>query len=149
MIRQENESDLGTDKISIGMWVGGDLTPNDHTQAKKSLSDFTKGRGENKFQLTKCPWCGTELDGSSSKARTAGRLGYIPKGSGVEMSCPSLGCDFSKRKFNVLPVQVVDEDIYKNPPTRSLAPLINLPCLHGTSPREEFGKGSDFSLQNS
>ena len=146
MIRQENESDLGTDKISIGMWVGGDLTPNDHTQAKKSLSDFTKGRGENKFQLTKCPWCGTELDGSSSKARTAGRLGYIPKGSGVEMSCPSLGCDFSKRKFNVLPVQVVDDDIYKNPPTLIIGTVDKFAMLAwNESSGRIFGKGSDFS----
>lgn len=146
MIRRENESSLGKTPISIGMWVGGDLTPNDQTTAKKALSDFTKNKGENKFQLTKCPWCGTELDGSSSKIRNAGKLGYKKTKSGVVISCPSTSCDFSQRSFNVLPVHVVDDDIYNHPPTLIIGTVDKFAMLAWNEPSGGiFGKGSGFS----
>ena len=146
IIRQEDESSLGNDRISIGMWVGGGLTPNDYSGAKKSLSEFISSKGENKFQLTKCPWCGTELDGGSSKRKNAAHLGYIKTKSGVELSCPSTGCDFSKHKFNMLPVHVVDEDIYKNPPTLIIGTVDKFAMLAWKqSSGAIFGKASGFS----
>lgn len=148
IIRREYESSLGRDRISIGMWVGGDLTPNDNSKAQKSLKELIQNEywAENKFQLTKCPWCGTELDGSSSKQKNPGHLGYMKTASGVAMSCPSKSCEFSKSSFNKLPVQVVDEEIYKDPPTLIIGTVDKFAMLawNETSGRI-FGKESDFS----
>jgi hypothetical protein len=74
------------------------------------------GRGKetavNKFQLLKCPWCGTRLD-------EKGHLGYRAMGSTpktVLFICPEKKCDFNN-KNNPLPVQVIDDDIYDSPPS--------------------------------
>ena len=114
-IRFENIETLGADEISIGLWVGDSLTPNRRSSAKvlvRSLTDKRK-RVENRFQLLKCPWCGTALDGD----KTGRFLGYAKTGKSVEFLCPEKRCEFSKTAKRRLPVVVIDEDIYERPPS--------------------------------
>jgi hypothetical protein len=113
-IRSNRRDLLGDESISIGMWVGGKLTPNTRQQAVRSLQDFFNPRraGENKFQLLKCPWCGTSLSGNKR-----GSSGYRQLRSSVAFLCPESRCDYSIRTRRPLPVYVIDEDIYDKPPT--------------------------------
>jgi len=117
IIRRESPKRLGDEPISIGLWVGESLTPNERTSAIRGVNALaSKGnrekQAENPFQLLKCPWCGTEMDNRK-------RLGYVTGGKPktVIFVCPaSPWCAFSKRE-SALPVLVIDDDIYDRPPT--------------------------------
>lgn len=61
---------LGKKPITIGLWIGGEHTPNKNKAAGdclKNLQNATTYNLEyakekyNKFQVLKCPWCGTRL----------------------------------------------------------------------------------------
>lgn len=125
IIRRESKKNksynLGEDEISIGLWVGGDPTPNTNKDAKKELLELTKAVSNkeelesrkikhNKFQILKCPWCGTKLEKEFHRKDVPWGYKYDKK---VIIYCPEPKCDFNKR----LPIQVVDEELYKNPPT--------------------------------
>jgi len=125
--RQETDA-LGLAPFGVGIWVGGDTTPNTRDAAIRALGEFKKyPRARNPFLLTRCPWCGAQFrrlemrpksSGSqSSKSRgkpdvlTPGYAREVPTGSispTVAFKCPDNRCDFSSG----LPVWVVDEDIY-------------------------------------
>ena len=118
-IRKENEEELGTPRITIGLWVG-ELTPNKRDAAKKAFQIMEQGREEdNPFIVLKCPWCGSQM-GYLKEARTNKVKGYKRRKVGTKETivyqCDNLQCDFSKADFN-LPLVVIDEDIYDNPPT--------------------------------
>lgn len=112
ILRRKNQKELGKEAISIGLWVGDSLTYNLRTDACSAVNELTRNKKiSNKFQLIKCPWCGTELDNTQN-------LGYVinnnPKT--VIFVCPDKRCFFSKREER-LPIVVIDEDIYETPPT--------------------------------
>ena len=118
-IRKENEEELGTPRITIGLWVG-ELTPNKRDAAKKAFQIMEQGREEeNPFIVLKCPWCGSQM-GYLKEARTNKVKGYKRRKVGTKETiiyqCDNSHCDFSKADFN-LPLVVIDEDIYDNPPT--------------------------------
>lgn len=118
-IRKENEDELGTERISIGLWVG-ELTPNKRDEARKAFQIMEQGREEeNPFIVLKCPWCGSQM-GYLKEARTNKVKGYKRRKVGTKESiiyqCDNQQCDFSKPDYN-LPLVVIDEDIYENPPT--------------------------------
>lgn len=135
IIRKENKSELGKKEISIGLWIGSEQTPNSNGKAEEMLNNLTGDKIKfkssinseyeldnlksqyNKFQLLKCPWCGTKLvkewDRNSKKA--VGDWGYRIKSKPKKfyLCCPEEDCSFEDK----LPIQVVDEEIYDNPPT--------------------------------
>lgn len=118
-IRKENEEELGMPRISIGLWVG-ELTPNKRDTAKKAFQKMEQGREEeNPFIVLKCPWCGAQM-GYLKDARANKVKGYkrrrVGKHESIVYQCDNTKCDFSKPDFN-LPLVVIDEDIYENPPT--------------------------------
>ncbi|MCA1292221.1 helicase [Paenibacillus sp. alder61] len=116
---------LGNEKITIGLWIGGSHTPNKNEDAKKCLNELLKANSSNlrevkdkhnKFQLLKCPWCGTKLvkDHDKTGKNLIGSWGYLMKDKKrFLMFCPQEGCEFEA----TLPIQVVDEELYENPPT--------------------------------
>ncbi|WP_051624068.1 helicase-related protein [Clostridium akagii] len=121
--RESNEYNLGEDEISIGLWVGGDPTPNTNAVAKTEYKELTKAVSNkeeletrklqhNKFQILKCPWCGTKLETEFIDGKKKGAWGYNYDKKKI-IYCPESRCDFRER----LPIQVVDEELYKNPPT--------------------------------
>lgn len=114
-IRQEDKVDLGNEPITIGLWIGSEQTPNSLGDAKYSLGEMKKDKyAENKFQLLKCPWCGEILTRDNEKNNHL--LGYyIKRGrdSKFIFRCPNDNCYYSEE----LPIQVVDECLYKEPPT--------------------------------
>ncbi|WP_434797383.1 helicase-related protein [Terrisporobacter vanillatitrophus] len=126
VIRRENIDKLGKEEISIGLWIGSAQTPNTINDAQYELNGLkrtTRSEGElnrqkaehNKFQVLKCPWCGTKMEKVYEKNKESGDWGYRhnKKDKCFEIFCPEQDCDFELK----LPIKVVDEDIYKNPPT--------------------------------
>jgi len=114
---------LGKDVISIGLWIGGDHTPNKNAKAKEELTilngasisdlDYIKDR-HNKFQVLKCPWCGTKLVKDKNEKRS--QFGYrMRNNSHFEIFCPQESCFFNQE--GKLPIQIVDEELYATPPT--------------------------------
>jgi len=119
---------LGNEAMTIGLWIGSDHTPNKNTgrnSAKENLDKLKNTSGgelryrkdrHNKFQVLKCPWCGTKLvkDTMLDKKGEIGDWGYRMKNNtAFRMFCPQEGCSFELD----LPIQIVDEELYKNPPT--------------------------------
>lgn len=113
---------LGSDPITIGLWIGGNHTPNKNDKARENLDKLISSNEYNlkenmekfnKFQVLKCPWCGTKLVKGKENDRMTGIWGYKMKGKHFYMSCPNELCDFNSN----LPIQIIDEELYLNPPT--------------------------------
>lgn len=117
---------LGKTPITIGLWIGGTHIPNNnegansakyHLEKLQNVSNHFYVRNEkerhNKFQVLKCPWCGTKLVKDDRDGKLVGQWGYAMNGKHFYMFCPHEDCDFTKR----LPIQIIDEELYANPPT--------------------------------
>lgn len=104
-----NVSPYGNERISIGFWVGGQVTPNkfsdydDNEPYKKK--DFIRKVTK---QILKCPCCGSEIKSDNYR--------IIPEKKTVEIHCPAKGCYFSEAGVT-MPVYLVDEEIYSKCPT--------------------------------
>ncbi|MGZ3099380.1 helicase-related protein [Streptomyces sp. H72] len=111
-MRRSAPERLGTEGISIGMWVGKSATPNDLKTASGKLAKLRGGQNlqtENPVQLHACPWCGTALDAHN----------YSVHEDDVRMDvcCPGADCDFASG----LPVHLVDQTVYEARPTLVIA----------------------------
>ncbi len=114
LVRRERERELGTTAISIGLWVGGDVTPIRHDEAAKKLQGLLDGDRENPFIMLNCPWCGAQM-GPVEFGRINRVKAYrqYAKPKRVEFACDDPDCDF----HGGLPLHVVDEAIYEKRPT--------------------------------
>ena len=120
-IRKENEEELGSDRITIGLWVGGTLTPIQRDDARKIFSEMEAGTDKNNhFVIIKCPWCGSQM-GLIKGTNNIRVRGYKKRNVGgirtIIYQCDNSACDFSGYNNYNLPLLVIDEDIYDNPPT--------------------------------
>lgn len=108
--------DLGSEPISIGLWVGRSLSPNTRQDALQKLSKLRTDRfANNPFQVLNCPWCGCEMNNREKLGYTETRLPGVPTRT-VELHCPDQNCFWGNHKES-LPITVIDEDIYSSPPT--------------------------------
>ena len=102
-------------EISIGLWIGSGMTPNSIDKAAEVLDDLKQDRDKkiyegNPVQITKCPWCGSEID----------ITGYSIENRRLNIRCSDNSeCPFHHH----LPVYVVDEDIYARRPTLLLSTI--------------------------
>lgn len=129
-LRGEHAERLGDERFSIGIWVGGDTTPNRNANAVAALRKLVGDGGENPFLLLRCPWCAAQMGpvksvDSPAAVRTGQRraprgrqrakhssvAGYGEYGGRVVFTCPDPACAFSTDE-KPLPVYVVDEDVY-------------------------------------
>ncbi|WP_330238913.1 helicase-related protein [Streptomyces sp. NBC_00525] len=111
-LRLDSEEALGTEPISIGMWVGQSATPNRLSDAEKSLVELRKEKDlqeRNPVQLHACPWCGTRLDAYQYEVDEDAKRMHV--------RCPDDWCDFR----DGLPVHLVDEAVYDARPTLVIA----------------------------
>lgn len=121
---------LGKDPITIGLWIGGTHIPNKNvgTGERSNSAEYHLGKlravsspyyvrnekeRHNKFQVLKCPWCGTKMVKDDKDGRLVGEWGYNMSGKHFYMFCPHEDCIFTKR----LPIQIIDDELYDNPPT--------------------------------
>ncbi|WP_291382012.1 helicase-related protein [Demequina sp.] len=109
----------GVAPFSIGLWVGNQVTPGSRAEARRALERLLKAaRPEeaNRFQIESCPWCGASLLPTNHSA-DPNDYGIRAVGNDVVVGCISESCEFQYE----LPVSVVDEMLYENPPTFLLA----------------------------
>ena len=118
IIREDN-ADLGEEKFTIGIWVGGSTTPNTRDAANAAFKSLAKGKGygDNPFLVLRCPWCAAQMgviEADKDVPKSSPRLaGYRQSGGTVEFRCPDRQCPFRRG----LPVYVVDEDVYEYRPS--------------------------------
>jgi hypothetical protein len=119
--RRAETAKWGGTPFTIGLWVGQRVTPNTTEESHEAIEREREGKygvGSTPAQLTFCPWCGSEIvPGRDIRVdRDAGRT-FLYCGDkygrcefGRTLS-PSLG----------LPVLVVDDEIYRHPPSMLIA----------------------------
>ena len=90
----------GDAPFSIGLWVGGDATPNRRAVAFASLQGSSEVASPK--QLARCPACGEKLKWSMTSAT-----------SPVVAECTNSSC----KMCGILPVFTVDDDVYESRPT--------------------------------
>ena len=117
-IRRREVNNLGEEPFSIGIWLGGDNTPNKRKDARSVLQQLNKGRQvANKLLMTKCPWCSAQIGPLKFKktppSGTIRVVGYHDNGETVVLRCSDPVCEF----INGFPIYVIDEDIYEKRPT--------------------------------
>ena len=123
LIRKENMIDLGDESISIGLWVGGSSTPNDNQNARaqfNQLNDPVKASfAPYNFIVMKCPCCGAQIGKLDNQTQSGNvKVTGIRREDGnkgkIVFQCENANCEY----FTIpLPLNVVDEHIYDNPPT--------------------------------
>jgi len=114
VLRKNFTDELKMETISIGLWVGNQLTPGKISEAKEIVDEIERecrkqnGKPETKntFQISSCPWCGTKLV-------SEGDYGFDAETRSFKIKCLNTKCTYN----NQIPVQVVDEMLFSNPPT--------------------------------
>src|SRR5207253_11476399 len=123
-LRKADTGKWGAIPFRLGLWVGSKATPNRLKQAAESLRQGNMGgrpgSGGTPHQIVSCPWCGREI--FPHHVRVYERPSDI--GRCVTYCGDATGsCEFSEAKSpkEGLPVMVVDEDIYRRPPSLLIA----------------------------
>lgn len=117
-------ADVPGQRFALGLWIGGDGTPNKSDDARRAVNAFKSGDTDgNPLVLTECPWCRTEIGrceaGKGKKFELAG-IAVTP--NGPMLRCVDAGCDFGQMKHQLwLPVEVIDERIYEEVPSIVIA----------------------------
>jgi hypothetical protein len=93
---------LGDIPFSIGLWVGGDATPNKYAQAVEGLRDPNRPSPK---QLLTCPACHRGLAWAKNQAAEE-----------IHCRCANSGCVLHHPEAP-LPVWTVDQDVYRKAPT--------------------------------
>ncbi len=120
ILRHEDSRAGNMAPFTIGLWVGDDVTPGTRRDAKNAVERMMKARhprDANMFQISDCPWCNCALL-PEDRSESAGQYGIRHHGIDIEFRCLNQECVFSERS---LPMLVVDEMIYEEPPTFLLA----------------------------
>jgi len=124
LIRKAHQDLFGSNRISIGLWVGSSTTPNSMQKAVNAYDELYSGRSDtNPFVMLKCPWCGAQMGVVQKKNGTRELPGYqkiinARRQKKIVFRCSNKehGCDFSANDYG-LPLYVVDEAIYESTPT--------------------------------
>jgi hypothetical protein len=118
-IRINNLETLGEEPFTVGLFGGKSVSYNKISDAKDDLIMLQSSpNSDHLFVLKECPDCGTGLFPRRAEYDDDGQL----KGLGVSVginsvtySCQNKNCLFHD-KLNI-PVKVVDQEIYQNPPS--------------------------------
>ena len=116
MLREENKEKWGYHPFTLGLWVGNKVTPGSTEQSHRAVQNARNGQrmtSATPAQLATCPWCGAAIrEGSDIHVSTAEGRTAICCGDTLQQ------CEFSHGKRpHGLPVVVVDEEIYRRPPS--------------------------------
>jgi hypothetical protein len=147
LLRREDTARLGGRPFSLGLWVGRSLTPNLFRNAHDVFTkQLESAEPKNPFQLQACPCCATEIFPAKPNG-TAGRwrqyeFGITSTPNSFFFYCPNPGCPFHER----LPLNVVDEALYENPPSMLMGTIDKFALLPWNDrSRAFFGGRNDDS----
>lgn len=121
VLRRAEPEVWGVAPFTIGLWVGQRVTPNTTDESHAAIEkerDGKSGTGSTPAQLTSCPWCGSEI-APGREIRVDRDLGRTFVYCGDKYG----RCEFSQAKSKNLglPVLVVDDEIYRHPPSMLIA----------------------------
>ena len=134
-IRRRKSEEIGISEINIGLWVGSDNTPNSistyHARGGgnkaetaydiyKNMIDTGDISNSGKLIIQNCLWCGKDLFpslGIRSKEERKGLLGIFASNETFFFKCPNSSCEFAEK----IPINVIDQSLYDNPPSVLLA----------------------------
>lgn len=119
LLRKTDSRAKGMSPFTIGLWVGNEVTPATRKEARDALERLHKAARPdqaNQFQVEGCPWCLSELV-PKKRTQDHSRYGIRLAGNDVVIHCTSPRCEFKDR----LPLEVVDDVMYDEPPTILLA----------------------------
>lgn len=152
VIRKTDSVKWGSVPFRLGLWVGSKATPNTLKQAAEALRQSNIGgrptTGGTPHQLVSCPWCGREIKPHHVKVYEA------PNDIGrcVTYCGDSTGsCEFSEAQApkEGLPVMVVDEDIYRRPPSLLIATVDKFAQMPWKGETQHlFGQVSGFCIRH-
>jgi Helicase conserved C-terminal domain len=120
-------------RFALALWIGADGAPNKTADATAQLNAYRSGmRPGNPLVLTECPWCRAEIgriDGPTPKGMKERQWNAMrvvgvtdPGNEGPLLHCPDAQCEFGQSSWTEwLPVEVIDERIYKTAPSLVIA----------------------------
>ena len=111
LIRRERD-DLGTEPISVGMWVGDATSPNTFKKAAELVARARSTGDKPALVLDHCPWCGSAFMAERNYDSTEQSFRFL---------CRNANCSFGATDTGNLPCNVVDEALYAEPPTMLVA----------------------------
>ena len=108
-MRRADPARLGDEPITVGIWVGGEISPNRFAQAMERVADLVSARPAARHALLveRCPWCRTPFDAAR---------GYDAREDDFHFHCTNRACAFGADE-RPLPCNVVDEALYRDPPS--------------------------------
>jgi hypothetical protein len=125
-LRQKYSTYIKGKPITIGLWIGNQSTPGTISNAKSHVKEIqtaiisgnnTKAQENgNALQVAACPWCGTKTISQNLKSFETDSLAEDSKSKQnqyFKIKCLNQKCLF----HNEMPVQIVDEMLFKEPPT--------------------------------
>jgi len=121
VLRRADTAKWGAMPFTIGLWVGQRVTPNTTEESHEAIEREREGKygvGSTPAQLTFCPWCGSEI--------SPGRDIRVDRDRGrTFLYCGDKygRCEFGRTLSPDLglPVLVVDDEIYRYPPSMLIA----------------------------
>lgn len=124
-IRLADKARWGETPFRLGLWVGRKTTPNRTSQSADVVETLRSGRrpvfGGSPHQFPACPWCGAAIEAGQHitvEQYPAGRARTV-----IFCGDNQGQCEFSRRKSpdEGLPLLVVDEEMYRRPPSMLIA----------------------------
>ena len=111
LIRRERD-ELGSEPITIGMWVGKAISPNSFQEAAELVREAIAADKNPPLVIDHCPWCGEGFKAGRNYKSTNHEFHFL---------CRNSDCSFGMGSDGVLPCNVVDEALYEEPPTMLVA----------------------------
>ena len=121
------------------MGAKGQPDPQRRTTRTKVL-DFRAGRKAQPIPLKKCPWCGSDFTQNSFDLKPDWDQ---PRELRIVCTDPTRACDFHTSRDRALPIQAVDEPIYRRLPAFMIATVDKFAAMPWTGEIAGFFGGSD------
>jgi hypothetical protein len=150
-----NEKMIAGGAFSLGLWIGGTSTPNKNKIAQTQVRLYKNHHNQqqnNPLVLTECPWCRAEIGRANLDKPNGGWSANdwkheILKGiigeETPQLCCSDIDCPFSDE----LPILVVDEQIYKNPPSLVIATVDKFAVItYRPDARAIFGRDDEGEI---
>src|SRR5690606_21433807 len=101
LLRREHPKRLGSQRFSIGLWVGRSGSPNTMAEAEKQITEYRGKTAESKGSpcpLVRCPWCDAKIEG-----RYMDTLPRRSEPTRTVVVCANTECEFSSVRRGASP----------------------------------------------
>ena len=116
LIRRDSNGELGDEPFSIGLWVGSASSPNTFAKAQQLVESAAQGsqKAVSALVIDRCPWCDHAFQAPTNYQVGHTRFHFV---------CTGSDCSFAAEGEGLLPCNVVDEALYRQPPTLLIATI--------------------------